>query len=273
MIKNFFKLFFILFVYLLLINIPNYAWAKNNLYRIVEDPEGVYIVEINTTKAKDRLMPYYVDGLKTNLEVYKETNAILAVNAGFFDPKNQKTVSYVTINNNLVLSPENNENLMNNKALSPYMSKILNRSEFRILEDANGRLIYDIALHDDKPKEGYKIKHAIQAGPMLFPDLRLEEEFFILMKDGKIISESASSLHKYARTAIGIKDNNVYLFIITTKTPMTLKEVSELTRRWGMEKAMAFDGGGSTSFNSKELNIISEKDNQARKLKSFLILK
>ena len=95
----------------------------------------------------------------------------------------------------------------------------------------------------------------------------------MLKQDGKIISESASSLHKYARTAIGIRDNNVYLFIITNKNPMTLEEVSNLTRKWGMEKSMAFDGGGSTSFDSKELHIVSEKDNEARNLKSFLILK
>ena len=51
-----------------------------------------------------------------------------------------------------------------------------------------------------------------------------------------------------ARTAIGIRDNNVYLFIITKDSPMTLEEVAALTRKWSMEKAMAFDGGGSTSF-------------------------
>ena len=44
MIKNLLKTILILFVYLLLFQIPNYAWAKNCLYRIVEDPEGVYIV-------------------------------------------------------------------------------------------------------------------------------------------------------------------------------------------------------------------------------------
>ena len=54
---------------------------------------------------------------------------------------------------------------------------------------------------------------------------------------------------------------------------MTLEEVADLTRKWGMEKAMGFDGGGSTSFDSQELHIFSEKDNTARKLKSFLILK
>lgn len=273
MIKKIFKILSVLLLYVLMVHYPNYGLCKNNIYRIVEDPEGVYVVEINTLKDKHKLIPYYVENLKTNAEVYKETNALLVVNAGFFDPKNQKTVSYVVINKDIVLSPKNNENLMQNKVLAPYMNKIINRSEFRILQDIKGRIKYDIAPHNEQPKDGFEIKHSLQAGPMLFPDLRLEEEFFVLTKNGKIVSESASALHKYARTAIGIKNNNVYLFIVTTKSPMTLKELSELTRRWGMEKAMAFDGGGSTSFNSKELNIISEKDNQARKLKSFLILK
>ncbi len=265
-------LFVFALCFCILLLFSNSVLAKNNLYRIVEDPKGVYIIELNTSKSKNALIPYAVEDLKTNEQIYNQTGAKLAVNAGFFDPKNQKTVSYVIIDGICVLNPENNENLTNNQALEPYMDKILNRSEFRILEDSKGKILYDITFHNDIIPAGYKLKHSIQAGPMLFPDLRLEEEFFILKKDGKIISESASSLHKYARTAIGIRNNNVYLFIITNESPMTLEETADLTRRWGMEKAMAFDGGGSTSFNSKELNIISEKDNHARKLKSFLIL-
>lgn len=242
-------------------------------YRIVQDPRGVYIIEINTAKAKGKLVPVVVDGLKTNEEVFKELNPRLIVNAGFFDPKNQKTVSYVTIDGEEILNPNDNENLMTNDALKPYMDKILNRSEFRVLQDEKGKYIYDIAQHNDKVGDGLTLKHSIQAGPMLFPNLQLEEEFFVLIRDGKIVSESASSLHKYARTAIGIRGNNVYLFIITNEAPMNLEEVADLTRRWGMEKAMAFDGGGSTSFDSLDLHIISEKNDTARKLKSFLILK
>ena len=161
---------------LLLLNLficQNSVYSKTTPYRIVQDPEGVYIVEVNT--AKSSLVPYVSEKLETNENVYKKTGAKLVINAGFFDPKNQKTVSYITINGNLKESPENNENLMNNKVLEPYMDKILNRSEFRILENTKGKLLYDIALHNDVIPTGYKLKHAIQAGPMLFPDLRLEE--------------------------------------------------------------------------------------------------
>lgn len=242
-------------------------------YRIVQDPKGVYVVEVNASKSKSKLEPVCVGELETNNAVYERLKPRFVVNAGFFDPKNQKTVSYVVIDGKVVLKPEDNESLMSNKALEPYMDKILNRSEFRIYENEKGRLLYDITPHDEKYPQGYTLKHSIQAGPMLFPDLRLEEEFFVLVKDGKIVSESASALHHYARTAIGIRDNKVYIFIVTTEAPMTLEELADLTRRWGMQKSMAFDGGGSTSFDSQELHIISEKDNQARKLKSFLILK
>ena len=242
-------------------------------YRIVQDPKGVYIVEINTKKAKGRIAPVVVEELVTNEYIYNTLKARLVVNAGFFDPKNQKTVSYATIDEKEVLNPNDNESLINNEALKPYLDKILNRSEFRILQDEKGKFVYDIAQHNDPIADGLTLKHSVQAGPALFPELKLEEEFFILVRDGKIVSESASALHKYARTAIGIRENNVYLFLITKENPMTLEEVADLTRKWGMEKAMAFDGGGSTSFNAQELSIISENDGTGRKLKSFLILK
>ena len=263
-------LVFLFFIFLFCSPIVAYASCP---YKIVQEPKGVYVIEVISSKSRVKLQPVIVSNLETNFDVYKRLHPRFVVNAGFFDPKNQKTVSYITIDGKIVLDPKQNENLMNNAALKPYLPKILNRSEFRILENEKGKILYDIASHNDAVPEGYKIKHAIQAGPMLVPDLKLEEEFFILKRDGKIISESASSLHKYARTAIGIKENNVYIIIVTNDAPMTLEEVANFARSLGLEKAMAFDGGGSTSFDSQELHIISEKDNQARKLKSFLMLK
>ncbi len=263
----------ICFLFLICLSIsPNMAYASCP-YKIVQEPKGVYIIEIASTKTRAKLQPVIVSDLETNFDVYKRLRSRFVVNAGFFDPKNQKTVSYVTIDGKVVLDPKQNESLMSNAALKPYLPKILNRSEFRILEDNKGKILYDIASHNDAVPDGYIIKHSIQAGPMLVPVLKLEEEFFILKRDGKIISESASSLHKYARTAIGIKNNRVFIIIATNDAPMTLEELANFARNMGLEKAMAFDGGGSTSFDSQELHIISEKDNQARKLKSFLMLK
>ena len=254
----------------MLLNVSAFAHKP---YNIMEYKKGIYVIEVNTNKSKNQLLPYIVEGLETNSDVYKSIEPKLVVNAGFFDPQNKKTVSYVVIDGKTVLDPNENENLIDNKNLKPYLDKILNRSEFRILKNEKGKIVYDIAPHNEEIKEGYELVHSIQAGPMLYPDLRLEEEFFVLVKDGELKSESASCLHKYARTGIGIKNNKVYLFIATTQEPLTLKELGEITRTYGMEKSMGFDGGGSTSFDSKDLHIRSDYDNQGRKLKSFLILK
>lgn len=242
-------------------------------FNIIEYKTGIYVIEINTAKSHYKLMPYYTDELEYNSDVYEKLEAKLVVNAGFFDPKNQKTVSYAVIDGKTVLNPEENENLMQNEFLKPYLDKILNRSEFRILEDEKGRTVYDIAPHNEAVKEGMKLVHSIQAGPMLYPDLRLEEEFFVLVQNGELKSESASCLKKYARTGIGIKKNKVYIFIASKDAPLTLEELRDVMCIWGVEKGMAFDGGGSTSIDARDLHIISDYDNQGRKIKSFLILK
>ena len=243
---------------------------------LVEEIDGIYFIKIDNKKLHGELKPYYVVNLTTNNDVYTQTGARFVVNAGFFDPKNHQTVSYLTLDGNQILDPHNNKNLMNNRHLQPYMDKILNRSELRILKSkTDGSIKYDIAPHNEACTDDYEILHSIQGGPGLVPELRLAEEFFVLTdKTGKIISESASSLSKYARTLVGIKDNNLYFVIATNKHPVSLPEAAEILKEAGMEKAMAFDGGGSVSvdFKDDDLHIISDKDQTARRLKSFWII-
>ena len=125
----------------------------------------------------------------------------------------------------------------------------------------------------------WTIKTSAQGGPQLLPNLQLEEEFFIKKDaDGNVIRESASVLHKTARTLIGLKavekgEQEVHIFIVTNEHPMDIYEARDLCAKYGLDSAMAFDGGGSTSFDSQELHIVSEKDDTGRKVKSFLILK
>ena len=215
-------------------------------------------ISIRARKIGKLFKPYYVTNLKTSREVFDETKARLVVNAGFFDPKNHQTVSYLTLDGKGILNPNSNKSLVENEYLKPYMDKILNRSELRVLKsDSDGTLIYDITPHNEPVQAGYKILHAIQGGPALVPILRLEEEFFVLTdKEGKIISQSASSLSKYARTLVGIKNNNVYFVIATKSKPISLIEASEIMKAAGFSKAMAYDGGGSVSVDFRDTNLI-----------------
>lgn len=249
--------------------LSNIVFAENIK---TEFKDGIYHIVIPSETpiefiSKQRLM--------TNKEVHDEIGAKLTVNAGFFDPKNQKTISFVYNDGILLESPIENENLVFNETIMDNWDKVSNRTEFRVTMQG-GLLKYDIAPHNDAYKG--RLIASGQAGPMLLPELRLEEEFFIVKNnEGKVIRESASVLHKTARTLIGIKDGNVHIFIVTNEHPMTIYEARDLCKSYGMEKAMAFDGGSSTSIDFKdEIHVTStgiKTDDTGRRLKSFLIVK
>ena len=147
--------------------------------------------------------------------------------------------------------------------------------------DCKGKTKYDIAAHNARVPFKCELVHSIQAGPLLYPDLRLEQEYFVSTEGTKITRNSISAFEKCARTAIGLKDNDIYIIIATNKHPLTLPELSDVCKDLCLDKAMNFDGGGSTSVDFKgtqnpefkNLHIVSDRDKNARKLKSFLIIK
>ena len=143
------------------------------------------------------------------------------------------------------------------------------------------KLKYEIAQHDSSVDYACSIITSAQGGPQLLPSLRLEEEFFIVKDDeGNVIRESASVLHKTARTLIGIKnlDNGTqeaHIFIVTNEHPMDIYEARDLCKSYGLDSAMAFDGGSSTSLDYKNIHVTSTQDSgdTGRALKSFMIIK
>jgi len=234
--------------------------------------DGLFAVVVKNKNKTYSLEPFVSEGLEKNADVYKNNNAILSVNAGYFDPKNKQTISYVVKDGELIANPEENENLTSNEKLQPFLDKIYERSEFRVLQ--KGRKIkYDIAKHGDKVEEGWCIKHSIQGGPQLVPEFTAIDEYFLAIENGKVTRDAISVLHKAPRTVFGFKGDDLYIIIATTKYPMTLLQMNALCQKLGLEKAINFDGGGSTSFDSQKLHIVSDKNEQARKLKSFWLLK
>ena len=65
--------------------------------------------------------------------------------------------------------------------------------------------------------------------------------------------------------------------IITSITRNEMYEARELVKEYKLDKAMAFDGGSSTSLNYlNKINVISTENNgndTGRRLKSFMIYK
>ena len=92
--------------------------------------------------------------------------------------------------------------------------KVLSRAELRILEK-NNKLKFDIAYHNAPVKKGYKIKHSLQAGPMLYPAMDLVQEGFVQYENDVVKSQSVDILKRRERTAIGLKGKYLYIVIFT----------------------------------------------------------
>lgn len=234
--------------------------------------DGIYHIVVGQDRAKKKVKVYSSPSLITNKELHTKSEAELTINAGYFDPKSGDSVSYTVMDWHTVDDPRLSPALMSNPVLRKNLSKILNRTEFRIVECDGNKYHYDIAPHNDAIDFNCSVKEAVQAGPMILPQLRLEEEFFIEKKDGVIVRESCSVLHKVARTILGIKDGNLHILIITDDNPMDLYEVQALCKELGFEKAMGLDGGSSTSMDYRnKYHVESLKgDGNGRMLKSFI---
>lgn len=260
-----------LIVLLCIILICGYSIASTQVS--VNYSDGIYHIVVPKNKAQRNFKIYSSDVLVTNKEVHDMSGAELTVNAGFFDPNNGKTISYVVSGGQTVEEPMFNENIFSNPVLRKNLSKILNRTELRIVECGN-KYHYEIESHNTPVSFGCSIKESVQGGPLILPDLRLEEEFFINIENGKIIRESCSVLHKVARTILGIKDGDLHILVITDENPMDMYEVQAFCKKLGFERAMGLDGGSSTSMDYKDkYHVISLKgDGAGRKLKSFITI-
>lgn len=245
----------------------------------MEYNDGIYHFVLSGDKIKKQMKFVSSQNLITNKEAHITSGSQLTINTGFFDPKNQKTISYIVNDSQTVEDPIFNENLMGNPVLRKNIQKILNRTEFRVL-DCDSKLRYEIAPHNSNVDFICSVVTSAQGGPQLLPELRLEEEFFVVKdEEGNVIRESASVLHKTARTLIGIKNlekgaQEVHIFIVTNEHPMDIFEARDLCKKYGLDNAMAFDGGSSTSLNYKKISVISTQStgDTGRALKSFMII-
>ena len=77
-------------------------------YKLTHE-NGLYIVKINLSQTE--IIPYVSDSLETVDKIALKTNASVAINTGFFDAKNKKTVSYIVDNNEIIADPTQNINM------------------------------------------------------------------------------------------------------------------------------------------------------------------
>ena len=243
----------------------------------VEKDGGIYIFKVPLKTYAKKIKPYVADELTTVSDVYKNNpNFRLVVNGGYFDPKNGAPVSNVIINGKKEEDIFDNLPLVRSLQKADRLELVLNRAELRILEDTKNNLSFDIVNHFYISDNQHTIKHSIQAGPMILPNLRLEEESFVKYNGGRSIQLAGDVLKRRERTIIGLKKgilgfDSLYIIIFTSNNKVTLLEARDYIEKLKLDKALNMDGGASTSINFGDIEIYSN-DGEQRRVKSFIVI-
>lgn len=191
--------------------------------------------------------------LKTVEEFAVSSQAIAVINGGFFDPDNQKSTSAVIQNGQQVAKPEDNERLMRNLDLLPYLDKILNRSEFRRYQ-CNTVLLYDIAPRQQLPPTNCQLLDALGAGPQLLPFITLREEGFWDGQANRSMRDPLGYNQPNARSAIGLTSDGSVILVLAAQRPdvngsgLSLPELADFMKKIGIEKGLNLDGGTSSAL-------------------------
>ncbi len=204
--------------------------------------------------------------------------AVAVLNAGFFDPQNQRTTSFVVQSGQLMADPRQNPRLMQNPDLTPYLAKILDRSELRRYR-CGTETRWAIASHNEATPLGCTIQASVGAGPQLLPRDTSVAEGFIDPATGR---NALGSQQPNARTAIALLPDGSLLWVMVAQTGqspsgMQLDELADFLRSQGATQALNLDGGSSSSlyFQGKTYYGKRDADGQPiqRPVKSVLMLR
>ncbi|MEL6489543.1 MAG: phosphodiester glycosidase family protein [Cyanobacteria bacterium J06621_3] len=243
----------------------------------------VHIVKINPDAATFSIA--LANQLETVEAIARQQNAAAAINAGFFDPQNGKTTSYLFSEGQLIGDPANNERLMENLDLQQYLPSILNRSEFRHYRcsQPDGEFDeYAIARRSDLAPPGCQLHSAIGGGPQLLPTDTSAAEAFTDTQNGELIRDAIGSIGANARSAIGIINSTEEIVLIMAAQRedapgFTLKEMTDFSETLGVTSLLNLDGGSSSSLYYSDQTYLAKQDAEGnpieRPVKSVIVFK
>lgn len=251
-------------------------------FQVFEQPTVTIYALTVPAHAAFVVRPFLANSVATVAEVASQTQAIAVINAGFFDPANQKTTSPITINGQLVADPRANERLMQNPQLTSYLDAILNRSELRIYQ-CQGQVKYAIARHAATLVQGCTLVHAVGGGPQLLPVDTSQSEAFTDYAQGSLVRDALGSVQPNSRTAVGIKADGALVWVMaaqksttTESSGLTLAALTQFFRSMGIQSALNLDGGSSSSLFYRTQTYYGHRDQAGapvmRSVKSFLVL-
>jgi hypothetical protein len=251
-------------------------------YEIDRQPNRIIHTIFIPQDSNYTVSPAVTSGLATIENLVNKQNGIAAINGGYFDPKNQKTTSYIIQDGKTIADPRTNERLIDNPDLQSYMGKILNRAEFRrYLCDKEIR--YDITLHSTSIPANCQLQDALGGGPNLLPIDTSVKEGFIAYEGETKIRDAIGSDNPNARSAIALTAAGDIIFAMVEQTAdfsqnsgLSLPELSEFLSSLGAIKAMNLDGGSSSAVYYRGKTIYGKVDKEGNKIqrpiKSILVV-
>ena len=174
--------------------------------------------------------------------------AIAVINAGFFDPVNQKSTSHITINRQPVARSQDNDRLTQNPTLKPYLPQIFDRSEFRRYQ-CGSAIRYGITTHGEAVPKGCELVDAVGAGPQLLPKLTAIEEGFWKPSRGR---DAIGYDQPNARSAIALTATGEVLLVMVEQRKsgggLSLPQLASVLKDLGAVSALNLDGGTSSAL-------------------------
>lgn len=220
-------------------------------------PGGGELTVVEVRPQLKEVRPVLSSEMRTTRAIAQGVGAEVAINGGFFNHLDGANASYIVIDGKTVSDPHNNALLVGNQELHPYLPKIFNRTELRMLEGKHGPRL-SVSAHSDPVPPGFKLRHSLQAGPRLLPRIQLEEEGFVAYgmpdRHGKrqLKRDGIAAFTPLPRSAVGLKPDGTMLLIavVGRGTGLTLPQLKDQCAKLGCQEAMALDGGSSTSLSS-----------------------
>jgi exopolysaccharide biosynthesis protein len=251
-------------------------------YQLTKQADSIVHTVVIPHNSQYSVTPVVAEELTSIRDLATKFEATVAINGGYFDPKNEKTTSYIVQEGKVVADPRTNERLIGNPDLKPYQGKILNRAEFRRYL-CGENIHHDITLHHESIPADCQLLDAIGGGPQLLPDDTSVVEGFVSYQDGKIIRDAIATTAPNARSAIGITHDGDIVLAMVAQNPespkqsgMSLPELAEFLSTLGVEKAMNLDGGSSASLFFQGQTFYGKVDAEGnfikRPIKSILVV-
>ena len=199
-------------------------------------------------------------------------NVVAAINGGYFDPVNNKTTSFITLQSKVVADPRFNERLVDNPDLKQYLGKIFNRAEFRRYSCGKD-IQYDIQPHFAPILSNCTLEASLGGGPGLLPQDTSVAEAFTAYRDGQKIRDAIGSDALNARSAVGITKAGDVILTMVAQQPqqplnsgISLGELSDYLSSLGAVKAMNLDGGSSASLYYDGRGVYGRVDSKGNKI-------